>query len=291
MRRDLLFGVALSAVGLLLGAGQLLTVADGSGGAALRTAPMLAMAATIVFAGAWLVRNDTYVGYTDRVLAWSLGGAAALGSVLVLAFVGRATAIDPLGVILDGLTGGALAGLLVGLYDSRSRERMATIESFARRVEALNQYGKALNRSATIDGISGLAVEAVEFLVAGDGAAFVVVDDETTVVDSTLRGDHEMDVLEAIAAEVDDVDEVEAVRYAETGVDLGLESPAAALVIQVPTDDRRALLVSLSTSTAIQYTDEDVDLLETLAAHVSTALSHAEATTPHAPGTESFPDD
>jgi hypothetical protein len=89
-------------------------------------------------------------------------------------------------------------------------------------------------------------------------------------------------VLEALAHEVDDDDGIEAVRYAETTVDLGDRSPDAALVIPVPTAEGRTLIVSLSTAAAIEYDEEDVDLLETLAAHVSTAMENVEQRTPAA---------
>ncbi|MFB6176252.1 MAG: GAF domain-containing protein [Halobaculum sp.] len=285
MRREQLYAGTLVAVGVGIAAAQVSTLATETGTAAvlLRSVPMIAVAAAVVYGGGWLLVRGTPGGHADRVLAWTLGGGLTLSAVVVLATVGRGVSLP---LVTDALTGGVLVGLLVGLYDARSRERLTQVESFARKVKALNQYGKALNRSKTLDQISALCVEAVEFLVAGDGAAFVVVEDggdtddgesseETVrVVDSTLRGDHELRVLESLAGEIDATDDIEAVRYAETGVELGEESPDAALVISVPTETGRALIVSLSTTTDIEYDEEDVDLLETLAAHVSTALSH-----------------
>jgi GAF domain-containing protein len=203
--------------------------------------------------------------------------------VALLAVLG--TPVDVAGLLVDGFTGGALLGLLVGVYDVRGRADRDRIQAFAQSVSALNTYGKALNSSQTLDEISALCVEAVEFLVAGDGAAFLLVDETAaeptvTVVDSTLRGDHELAVLESLAVAVEPDEEIEAVRYAETSVDLGTDSPSAALVIAVETPEGRAMIVSLSTTTEIDYDDEDVDLLETLAAHVSTALSGVETTAP-----------
>lgn len=286
MRREQVYAGTLVAVGVGLAAAQVSTLSTGGETLAvlLRSGPMFAVTAAVVYGGGWLLVRGTPGGHADRVLAWTLGGGLTLSAVVVLASVGRGVSIP---LVTDTLTGGVLVGLLVGLYDARSRERMTQVESFAQKVKALNQYGKALNRSETLDQISALCVEAVEFLVAGDGAAFVRVDDgerpdseasseeNVHVVDSTLRGDHELRVLESIAAEVDTTDgDIEAVRYAETSVKLGEESPDAALVISVPTETGRALIVSLSTTADIEYDEEDVDLLETLAAHVSTALSH-----------------
>ncbi|MEZ3115462.1 hypothetical protein RYH80_05970 [Halobaculum sp. MBLA0147] len=329
MRRESLAAGALLCVGVALAAVQATAFDGGVTTATLvRSGPMLAVAGAVVYGGAWLLRNGAPAGDADRILAWTLGGGVTVGAVVVLAAIGRAVpAVGALAV--DGATGGVLAGLLVGLYDARGRARREEVESFARRVSALNQYGKALNNSATVDEVSALCVEAVEYLVAGDGAAFVLVDDgatgvssvadevspetdgapaetdgerdessaggtggpageasatgdgidevDVTVVDSTLRGDDELRVLEALARDVDTDDDVEAVRYAETDVSLGAADPDAALVIPVPTPGGRALIVSLSTEAELAYGDDDVDLLETLAAHVSTALDHVAA--------------
>ncbi len=318
MRRESLSAGALIAVGLTLAAVQVVTL-DGSltsTAVVVRSIPMIAIGGAVVYGGAWLLYAGGADDHADRVLAWTLGGGVTVGAVVVLAAVGRSVPGAVLALTTDAFTGGALVGMLVGVYDARGKRRRDRIEGFARKVAALNQYGKALNRSQTVDEISALCVEAVEFLVAGDGAAFVLVeerpaggttdsrattdqttdgrattdgrqnsgdgDEEVTVVDSTLRGEQELRVLEALAHEVDDDDGIEAVRYAETTVDLGDRSPDAALVIPVPTAEGRTLIVSLSTAAAIEYDEEDVDLLETLAAHVSTAMENVEQRTPAA---------
>ena len=284
MRRETLAAVALSALGVGLAAAQAVTVGDGTTAAlAIRTGPMLAVAAAVTYAGGWAALRDVPGGGTDRLLAWTVGGGVTVAAVVLLAILGVPVPVT--GLLVDGFTGGALLGLLVGVYGARSRARREQIRTFAQSVSALNTYGKALNSSQTLDEISALCVEAVEFLVAGDGAAFLLVDETAvepavTVVDSTLRGDDELAVLESLATAVEPDGEIEAVRYAETAVDLGTDSPSAALVIAVDTPAGHATIVSLSTTTAVDYDDEDVDLLETLAAHVSTALSGVETAAP-----------
>lgn len=284
MRRETLAAGALSALGVGLAAAQAVTVGEETTAAlAIRTGPMLAVAAAVTYAGGWAALRDVPGGETDRLLAWTVGGGATVAAVALLAVLG--TPVDVVGLLVDGFTGGALLGLLVGVYDVRGRADRDRIQAFAQSVSALNTYGKALNSSQTLDEISALCVEAVEFLVAGDGAAFLLVDETVaeptvTVVDSTLRGDHELAVLESLATAVEPDEKIEAVRYAETSVDLGTDSPSAALVIAVDTPEGRAMIVSLSTTAEIDYDDEDVDLLETLAAHVSTALSGVETTAP-----------
>jgi len=284
MRRETLAAGALSALGVGLAAAQAVTVGEETTAAlAIRTGPMLAVAAAVTYAGGWAALRDVPGGETDRLLAWTVGGGATVAAVALLAVLG--TPVDVAGLLVDGFTGGALLGLLVGVYDVRGRADRDRIQAFAQSVSALNTYGKALNSSQTLDEISALCVEAVEFLVAGDGAAFLLVDETAaeptvTVVDSTLRGDDELAVLESLATAVEPDEEIEAVRYAEPSVDLGTDSPSAALVIAVETPEGRAMIVSLSTTTEIDYDDEDVDLLETLAAHVSTALSGVETTAP-----------
>ena len=261
-------GVADAPAGTLT-AGSTTTVA-------IRNVPMVAVAAAATFAGAWTGLRGT--PETERVVGWTLGGGATVAAVFLLAVLGAGLPTDLLAYLVDGFTGGTLLGLLVGVYDVRSRERQSQVEAFAQSVAALNQYGKALNSSRTVDEISGLCVEAVELLLSGDGAAFLLVDetDDVTVVDSTLRRDDELATLESLATAVDPDDDIEAVRYDETTVELAADSPDAALVIAVETARGRAMIVSMSTATGAEYDDEDVDLLETLAAHVSTALAGIE---------------
>jgi len=277
MRRETLAAVTLGGVGVGLAAVQATTLAAGSTATVvIRSVPMFAIAAAVTFAGVWAgVRTAPE---TERLVAWTVGGGTTVGAVFLLAVLGVGVPTGLPAYLADGFTGGTLLGLLVGVYDARSRERRSEVEAFARSVAALNQYGKALNGSRTLDDISGLCVEAVEFLVSGDGAAFLLVDeaDDVTVVDSTLRGDDELAVLESLATSVDPDDDIEAVRYAEPAVELGTDTPSAALVIAVDTGRGRAVIVSLSTTTDVAYDDEDVDLLETLAAHASTALTGVE---------------
>jgi hypothetical protein len=277
MRRETLAAVTLGVVGLGLAAAQVVTLTAGSTTTvAIRSVPMVAVAAAVTFAGAWTGLRGT--PETERVVGWTVGGGATVAAVFLLAVLGTGLSTDLSAYLVDGFTGGTLLGLLVGVYDVRSRERRSQVEAFAQSVAALNQYGKALNSSRTLDEISGLCVEAVEFLVSGDGAAFLLVDetDEVTVVDSTLRRDDELATLESLATAVDPDEDIEAVRYAEATVELAADSPDAALVIAVETARGRAMIVSMSTATGTEYDDEDVDLLETLAAHVSTALAGIE---------------
>ena len=282
MRRETLAAVTLSALGVGLAVAQALTAGDGTTAAvAIRTGPMLAVAAAVTYVGGWATVRDVPGGETDRLLAWTVGGGLTVAAVSTLAVLGVAGSVAVVGLLLDGFTGGGLLGLLVGWYDVRGRADRDRIRAFAQSASALNTYGKALNSSQTLDEISALCVEAVEFLIPGDGAAFLLVDETgdepgVTVVDSTLRGDEELAVLESLAAAVEPDEEIEAARYAETAVDLGGDSPEAALVISVRADRGRAMIVSLSTTAEIDYDDEDVDLLETLAAHVSTALAGVE---------------
>jgi hypothetical protein len=277
MRRETLAAVTLGVVGLGLAAAQVVTLTAGSTTTvAIRSVPMVAVATAVTFAGAWTGLRGT--PETERVVGWTVGGGATVAAVFLLAVLGTGLSTDLSAYLVDGFTGGTLLGLLVGVYDVRSRERRSQVEAFAQSVAALNQYGKALNSSRTLNEISGLCVEAVEFLVSGDGAAFLLVDetDEVTVVDSTLRRDDELATLESLATAVDPDEDIEAVRYAETTVELAADSPDAALVIAVETARGRAMIVSMSTATGTEYDDEDVDLLETLAAHVSTALAGIE---------------
>ena len=277
MRRETLAATALALVGVGLATAQAATLTAGSTTTVvIRNGPMFAVAAAVTFAGVWTGLRST--PETERVVGWTVGGGATVAAVFLLAVLGAGLPTGPFAYLVDGFTGGTLLGLLVGVYDVRSRERRSQVEAFARSVAALNQYGKALNSSQTLDEISGLCVEAVEFLVSGDGAGFLLVDeaDNVTVVDSTLRPGVERATLESVATTVDPDDELAAVQYAEVAAEPGSDDPDGALVIAVGTGHERAMIVSLATATDTEYDDEDIDLLETLAAHVSTALAGVE---------------
>ncbi|WP_408959915.1 ATP-binding protein [Natrinema sp. 74] len=74
--------------------------------------------------------------YPGRMLAWTGSGVLALSALSVWALAATAVVgtvtIDPVTVVLNVATFGALVGLLVGLYDVRGLERQRSIERLNR---------------------------------------------------------------------------------------------------------------------------------------------------------------
>ncbi len=291
----------LSAVGLVGYGGLLLGVylvqAQGADLASvLRIGPFLLIAGTIAYAGIWLLRHPTYRGHADWVAAWTVGGGStfmALSALVVLNhWVAVATTSPAAMTILDTVTGGSLAGVVAGLYDAQSRQRNADlqlerdkVERFANKAESLNRYAQALNESTHLDEISALSLEVVQLLIGSRDAAFLVVEDGSVrSVDSTLP---DSTALSAIARDVASEEPLTNVRCpAETDSEPPVETDIETIVaVPIPAgDDRTAVLLAVP-ETRDAYTEEDVDLLELLSAHMATALPDVDSGTvdPRAP--------
>ena len=278
-------GVAL--VGTGLGAVQLISWPSATLADVFISLPFVWMAIALVYAGYWLVRNDQYREYADRVLAWTLGAAVTFGAVGVLVVLSASTPrIDQilLEPVADLLVAGALSGSLVGLYDAQSRDRFDAlqaerdrIEAFANKAESLNHYGKALNQSMSVYEVSALSIEVLELLIGGRGAAVVIVDDAgASLLDSTVA-DSDSSFVERAAERVAERDPMTTVRYPQ---DLELTGPNhmdVQEIVAVPiATEGEETIVLVALPGADDYGDEDIDLLESLSAHVGTALSRVD---------------
>lgn len=178
MERRQLVGAAIVAIGVgAIG----LQIVEFAGPAAVspavffNTIPFVWIGAAIAYAGYRIGREDRYDGYAATVGLWAGGGAALFVAIVALSLVGlpigggRSIAI----LFADAASAGVLAGLLVGLYDVRSRRREAETEALAQQLEGTSHYGRALHEASTVQEISALCVQAVEFAIGGRGAAFV----------------------------------------------------------------------------------------------------------------------
>lgn len=280
-----LFLVGLGAALLIFGIGS----APGDfASAVVGMGPFLLIAAAISFVGGWIIRTEEPVGeYGEQVLAWTIGSAVTFAAIGYLITLGTAVERTAFGVplsVLQAFTAGSLAGILVGVYDARSRNRFDDLqrernraERFARKAKSLNTYGKALNQSRDVHDVSALSVEVLELLIeSSESAVVVVTDDSTTVLDATMTGELG-EFIEAIATDIAASPEMETVRC-PNDVDCSIpESVPVREVLGVPIDAGGATVVLLAlTRAADAYTDEDLDLLESLSAHVGTALPNLE---------------
>ncbi|WP_144426098.1 hypothetical protein [Halanaeroarchaeum sulfurireducens] len=273
----------ISVVGIGLGGAQVVGSAISIVGA-FTTFPFVLMSAALVYTGYWLARSSQYGTYADRVLIWTgcaAGTFAAVALLVLMSMNGFAANAVPTSPLADMLTAGALAGALVGLYDAQSRERLVAleterdrVEAFARKAESLNRYGKALNQSRDVYEVSALSIEVLELLIGSRDAAVVLVDDETTVVDSTIPDQHRS-FLERAAETMAPREPMQVTRCPQD-VDMSLPSAldgAEIVAVPVPTGtDGRMVLMALP-GAEDPYTEEDLDSLASLSAHVGTAIS------------------
>ena len=282
MDRESLAALALTGYGGLLALVYLWQVGGADAGSLLRLGPFLLIAGAIAYAGIWLYRHEEYRDQAEWVVAWTVGGGStfmALAALVVLNhWVDVATTAPAARTILDTVTGGSLAGVVAGLYDAQSRHRYAElqverdrVERFANKAESLNRYAQALNESTHVDEISALSLEVVQLLIGSRDAAFLVVDGGVRIVDSTFPDGV---VLEEIGLEVAAGEPLQSVRCpAETACDAP-EHPSISEVVAVPVPAgrERAVVLLAVPEARDSYSDEDVDLLELLSAHMATAL-------------------
>lgn len=272
-----LFGVGLVAV-------QVVRWPRSALEAVFTSLPFVLIALALVYVGVWLLRTDEHRPHAHLVLAWTLGGGAAFGAVALLVVIGTAVPRGFFGaptVVIDTVSAGALAGALVGLYDAQSRNRFAAlqrerdhVERFAHKAASLNRYGKALNQSTTIHEVSALCIEVLELLIGSQNAAVVLVHDSTaTVVDATVAPDGR-DSLGPIAMEAAEHPSMETVRCpSDLSCSLPPELAVDELVaVPIPVETVGTVVLMALTRSDRTYADEDLDLLESLSAHVGTAL-------------------
>ena len=252
-----------------------------------RTVPFLFIAGGVAYSGVWLLGNETFQPYADWVFGWTLGGGltfGALGTLVVLNhWMAFAIGSPALQTILDAIAGGSLAGTVVGLYDAQSRHRFAElrterdrIEQFAKKAASLNRYAKVLNEATHVEEVSALSLEVVQLLIGSREGLFLVVDgEETRVLDSTHSSP---EAFRELAGEIAEAEPMEIIRCPE---DTTWEPPrdcrdSSIVALPIPAGtDRTVIILALSESSQ-SYRDEDLELLELLAAHMATAIEDIE---------------
>lgn len=277
--------VAITLLGVGLGTIQILTWPAATRAELFTSVPFVLVSVALAYVGYWLAVSDSFADDADRVLAWTVGSATTFGAVAVLVFLAGppyAAGMSGLAPIGDTLTAGALAGALVGLYDAQSRDRLvaleaerARIEAFANKAKSLNRYGKALNQSRDLFEVSALSIEVLELLIGSRDAAVLLVDEaDTTILDATVGAVSE-EFLQRTAELAATKTPMESVRCPE---DISCSIPPALSVdevvaVPVSTESDATLVLLALPDPEDPYSSEDLDLLETLSAHVGTALS------------------
>jgi len=253
---------------------------------AFETVPFVLIGLTLSFLGYWLIVGPTYEADLPRIGAWGLGGALLFASVGALLLFSQQ--VDPALDVLDQapyvavnqITVGAVVGVLVGLYDARSRAHLRDLQTerdrtelFAKKAMDINTYGRELNRRDTVDGVSALCIQAIQGFLDLSETAFVVVDDiETKVVDSTVVDAPDESLIE-LAQQARDQDSSTVVAHETLPEGLKQRAEGAVTVLVTDHGDTSVVLLAL-TDDPTGFDEEDVQLLELLLAHAGTALDH-----------------
>ncbi|MFD1589023.1 hypothetical protein ACFR9U_18745 [Halorientalis brevis] len=282
-------GATIAVSGLLLAGVQLVHATSRTQttvGFLIDGVPFVLMALAITYAGYWVLRG-TDDEHTTIVGAWALGGAVGFAAISALLLTSMNVALDTFPVFesapaiaIDSITVGILAGVLVGVYDARSRTRLAElerqrdrIEGFANRAADMNNYGRALNECATVEEVSALCIEAVATLVDITDTAFVERRGEmATIVDATIVGVPDETIAE-MAMRGRDAELATVVTHTED-VPATLDGVESLLTIRVAETEHSQITIVALNRGSQEITDETKALLEMLVSHAGTALEN-----------------
>lgn len=241
------------------------------------TVPFILVSAAIAFTGVTLLRDDEYGEYATLVISWGVGGAVAFIAVFTLITgTNQQDGLTLLFGALDAGTAGGLAGLLIGLYDARSRRTLVTVERSAEKLKGLNKYGKVLNESSNVASVSALCIEVLELVLDSDGAVFVHGDGELfRVVDTTLPDVDTDGAVGRAARDASDHEKLQTLTDGEGFDEIRNGEPGSTLAVPIPCGGHVVVLFAVYYDIDEPDT-ENVDLLEILAAHAATALSSVE---------------
>jgi GAF domain-containing protein len=290
MERRTLYGGGLSTAGLLLAGTQLvqgIQQIDGFEGAdravvfTFETVPFVLIGLTLTFVGYWLTSQSQYELDLPRILAWGVGSTLLFASVAALILFSQQVTSDSLEqaqyIAMNQITVGAAVGTLVGLYDARSRLRQREllrerdrVERFAQKAADINNYGRELNRSESLDEVSSLCIQALQAFLQITELAVIVTDrEESELVDNTVVNAPPEALFEIAAASLDQ-EPAAVVTQQSTPDAVGEERTVISMLLTEHEDSAVVLLAFTDRGT--DFAEEDIQLLEMLVAHAATAI-------------------
>lgn len=304
MERRHLYGATFGIVGLLLAGIQLVHATEQTDvpvAVVVDGVPFAMLGLSLSFAGYWLATSAEYDPDLPRIAAWATGGTLLFGAVAALMLFSQRVATGTLQrvtyIMIDGVTVGAIAGMLVGLYDARSqhdrrrlqRERDRT-EAFARKAADLNNYGRALAQSSSVEEVGAFCVQAVSSLLGYDQTAYVEVGpDGERIVSSTVAAVPD-DALRTQARNAVQHDDVVRIHRADGATDSGqsASSGLSTVTLSIGLDGTEPLSGVLVTVGEIEdsLSSEDEQLLELLASHAGMVLDQLSRQNDSAPGAD-----
>ncbi|WP_137683270.1 hypothetical protein [Haloarcula mannanilytica] len=287
MNQRLVTGAALALSGVVLAGMQVLHAVQQTRipvAVAVDALPFAAMALAIAYAGVWLARDTTPEGATSRVAAWAAGGTVAFAAVAALLLFSQRVTTGSLArasfLIVDLVTVGALAGVLVGLYDARSRSRLRELEAERDRIEAfagkaadVNNYGRAIASAPSVDGVAAYVVEAFSTMTGMEETAVIrISDDNSMALANTIRT-VPVDVVGAFARAVRTQQQGEiAVHERPFPVDFPESVTGCVSAVVLDDEDATTVVISLATDDTT-VAAEDEKLLELIVSHASVRMA------------------
>jgi len=285
MEQRYLYGGAIAVAGVVLSLIQLVQGIQQTDRPIIfvfETLPFLLVAVTLAYLGYRISGQEQYEQNMPIILAWAIGSTILFVSVASLQLFSQQVTIGTLEqaqyIAINYLTVGAVVGTLVGLYDARSRQKQRDleherdrVESFANKAADINNYGRTLNNSGTIDEVSALCVEGMQALLGLSEVAFVLTDgEETEIVDTTILNVSD-DALGELARESHDQKETTVVMEESVPAELTERTDGVVSMLVTSHDEFSVVLLAL-TGEATTFETEDVQLLELLVAHAATAV-------------------
>lgn len=275
-------GIVLVILQLLQGIQQL----EGFAGSDLiivfvfETLPFVIVAVALTAVGYWLYRHSRIEAEMERVALWGAGSVIIFVSVAALLVFSLQVTLagDTLSqaqyIVVNLLTVGGFSGVLVGIYDARSRMRRRQLEAerdrveqFANKAADINNYGRELNKCESVEEVSSLCLQAMQAFLGLTNLAFVVTaDEEFTFVDDTTVGTSR-EALVTLVRESLDQPKATVVTQEPSGGEID-----RAITMLVTTTDGSSIVLLAVTDGDEEIGDEDVQLLEMLVSHAATAL-------------------
>ncbi|MEF8782242.1 MAG: hypothetical protein V5A39_04510 [Haloarculaceae archaeon] len=292
------FGVGIGLAGLVLAVIQTLhgiRQSDRELVFAFEAGPFVLVALALAYAGVWLARNEQFDPDLERILAWGMGSTLLFASVAALMLFSQRITLGTLDrasfIAIDLVTVGAVVGVVVGLYDARGQRQLRQlerqrdrIETFANKAADVNNYGRAFNRSGSLDEVSGLCIQAMQALLGISETAVVVLEDAIVYpVDNTIIN-VEGDDLAPLVRDAREYDSASVVTHDDPQGALA-DRGDTALSILLADDDGDAVVVVATVPEEATLADEDLQLVELLASHAETALDDIWAGGPVESGT------
>jgi len=286
MHRRTLAGAGLGAAGLVLAGIQFIHAiqqTDIPAAIAVDALPFAAMGLALVYAGYWLTRDDAFEETATRVAVWGAGATVSFAAVAALLLFSQQVTTGSLDraafLVVDVVTVGALTGVLVGLYDARSRNRLRAleaerdrVETFGRKAADVNNYGRAIASAGSDDAIAAYITEAISSLTGIDETAVLRVrDEEAELLSNTVRAVSAERVTE-LARAVREDPRGDVISHADSPpVDVG--GTVSDVLTAVITGRGETTTVVVAVDTSGTATDEqDRKLLELVVAHATVRL-------------------